>query len=100
VENVSFALCICEDNSAFIKNLEGAEPMTTLFPPPTAELIKSIVYSLRLNRFIALLSSSTLCIYFRQKETAILEKVHEPGELKDSEQKKVLWQGIACMELI
>ena len=47
-----------------------------------------------------LLSSSTICVYLRQNETALLEKMQETGELRDSEGKKVLSQGISCMELI
>ena len=101
-EKIAFTILLCEDNSAFIRNIENDpnEPKSTLYPPPSAELIKKIVYSARLQRFIVLLSSSTLCVYKRQKETALLEKMQESHELKDSENKKALGQGVTCMELI
>jgi hypothetical protein len=91
-EKIAFTISLCEDNSAFIRNIENDpnEPKSTLYPPPSAELIKKIVYSARLQRFIVLLSSSTLCVYKRQKETALLEKMQESHELKDSENKKAL----------
>jgi hypothetical protein len=71
-----------------------------LYPPPSAKIIKKIVYSARLDRFIILLSSSTLCIYKRHKETALLEKMQDSSELKDSEGKKALVQKVTCMEMI
>lgn len=84
-------MTLCEDNSAFIKSIEDeGEQKTTLYPPPSAELIMKIVYSWKLDRFIVLLQSSTLCVYKRHKETALLEKLYKSGEVKDSEGKKAL----------
>jgi len=89
---VSFTIALCKDNSAFIKNIQedSTVPKTTLYPPPSAQLIKKIVYSSRLDRYIILLSNSTLCIYKRFKETALLEKLQEHSEVKDCELKKAL----------
>ena len=100
--NVAFTIALCKDNSAFIKDIkQGKDDVkTTLYPPPSAQLIQKIVYSARLDRFIILLSSSTICIFKRFKETALLEKIQDPGEVKDSENKKALTQTVTCMELI
>jgi len=66
-DRIAFTVSLCEDNSAFIKNIDfdPNQPKSTLYPPPSAELIKKIVYSARLERFIVLLSSSTICVYKR-----------------------------------
>jgi hypothetical protein len=41
------------------------------------------------NRFYLLLDSGTLCIYNFEKETAILEKIQYPNQLKDAEEISV-----------
>lgn len=75
--NVGFTISVCSDNSAFIRNIEGSAtaPKTTLYPPPSAQLIVKVLHSLRINRFIVLLRNSTLCVYNRVKETCLLEKM-------------------------
>ena len=74
---VSFTASLCDDNSAFIRDIAAAhaDPKTTLYPPPSAQEIMKIQYSSRLDRFILLLSSSTICVYKRVRETALLEKI-------------------------
>jgi len=74
---ISFTMCLCKDNSAFIKKIDtpATDPKCTLYPPPSAQLIKKLVYSSRLDRFIILLSSSTICIYKLFRETALLEVI-------------------------
>ena len=47
-----------------------------------------------------LLSSSTICIYKRVKETALLEKILDPSEIKDCEMKRAFSQQVTCMEMI
>jgi hypothetical protein len=96
----SFTVALCEDNSAFIRGVGVDETKYTLYPPPSAELIKKLVYSQRLDRYIILLSSSTMCFYKLHKDTALLEKLYEPGDVRDSEGKKALAQGVSCMTLI
>jgi WD40 repeat protein len=99
---VNFTISLCEDNSAIIKNVaDNQTPKSTLYPPPSAQLIAKVVYSQVFDRVITLLSSSALCVYKRQKETALLEKVWEHSELKDSEGRKALGeQSISSMELV
>ena len=58
-----------------------------------------IVYSINLKRLILLLSSSTICIYKRVKETALLEKILDPSEIKDCEMKRAFSQQVTCMEI-
>ena len=99
---VGFTIALCKDNSAFIRDIDenAADPKTTLYPPPSAQLIQKIVYSQSLDRFIILLTSSTMCIYRRERETALLEKIQDPSEVKDCEQKRSLMQPVTCMELL
>jgi hypothetical protein len=89
---VGFTIALCKDNSAFIRDIDenAIDPKTTLYPPPSAQLIQKIVYSQSLDRFIILLTSSTMCIYRRERETALLEKIQDPSEVKDCEQKRSL----------
>ena len=85
--HVTFTASLCDDNSAFIRDIDASQgdPKTTLYPPPSAQEIVKIQYSARLDRFILLLSSSTICIYKRVKETALLEKIQDPNDVKDCE---------------
>ena len=41
-----------------------------------------------------------MCIYRRERETALLEKIQDPSEVKDCEQKRSLMQPVTCMELL
>ena len=100
--NPSFTISLCSDNSAFIlsTNQTSRDLKTTLYPPPSAQLISRIVYSMRLDRFIVLLTNSSICIYKKVKETALLEKILESTDIRDSEFKRALNQSITSMELI
>ena len=72
----SFIINLCSDNSAFINETDPhSNEKTTLYPPPSAQVIEKIAYSQRLDRFIVLLTNSTLCVYKKFKETALLEKI-------------------------
>lgn len=99
---IAFTMCLCKDNSAFIKNIDSdpTEPKCTLYPPPSAQLIKKLVYSSRLDRYIILLSSSTMCVYKLYRETALLEVIQDPNEIRDCEGKRALSQTVTCMELV
>jgi len=98
----SFSISLCDDNSAFTKptNLDLPDQKTTLYPPPSAQVIKKIVFSIRLNRLIVLLTNSTLCVYKMFKETALLEKIQESSEVYDSEGKRGLNQTVTSMEIV
>lgn len=96
----TFTISLCDDNSAFTKAIEQGGQKTTLYPPPSAQVIEKIVYSCRLQRLIVLLTNSTLCIYRMFKETALLEKLQEASEVYDSEGKRALTQGVTCMEIV
>ena len=98
-----FTISVCQDNSAVIKDIDcslASYDKTTLYPPPSAQTIKKIVYSTNLDRMILLLSSSTICIYKRVKETALLEKILDPSEIKDCEMKRAFSQQVTSMEMI
>ena len=84
----------CEDNSVMIYRPDGKQ-ISTIYPPPTAKELKAVEYSMALNRFIILLKSGTLCVYKFDKETAILEKLQYPNQLKDSE-GRAMNQTITC----
>jgi len=88
---LGFTMCLCADNSAFINDVESKKseyPKCTLYPPPSAQKILRMVYSYVLDRFLVLLSSSTLCVYKRVKETALLERILDPSEIRDCESKR------------
>lgn len=97
-------LSLCADNSAFIlgKNFVNnkSEIKSVLYPPPGAQVIQEIVYSMRLDRYLVLLSNSSLCIYRRVKETCLLERIQEAGDVRDSEFRRALSQKVTCMELV
>ena len=100
---VGFTIAISQDNSAVIKDINdslASFDKTTLYPPPSAQTIKKIVYSTYLDRMILLLSSSTICVYKRVKETALLEKILDPSEIHDCEMKRAFSQQVTSMELI
>ena len=82
IGKTKFTVSLCSDNSAFIMDTgPNKQPQrneiqkTTLYPPPSAQLIEKIVYSMRLDRYLVLLSNSSLCIYKAVKETALLERI-------------------------
>ena len=102
VNKIGFIISVCQDNSAVIKDVNetvATYDKTTLYPPPSAQTIKKIVYSTNLDKLILLLSSSTICIYKRVKETALLAKILDPSEIKDSEMNRAFSQQVTCMEI-
>ena len=66
--------------------------LSTIYPPPTAKEVMFIQYCMSLQRMFILLTSGTLCVYRIDKDTAILEKLQYPNQLKDSEGKCVSQQ--------
>lgn len=77
---VSFTISVGIDNSAFIERFEEGKTdnngnKCTLYPPPSAQKILEVKYSITLDRVIVFLSNSTLCFYNINRETALLEKI-------------------------
>ncbi|CDW78455.1 wd repeat-containing protein 87 [Stylonychia lemnae] len=81
-----------KDNSALIQNPNTGKTLSTIYPPPTAKEVMFISYCMTLKRMFILLTSGTLCIYKIDRDTAILEKLQYPNQLKDSEGKSVTQQ--------
>jgi hypothetical protein len=97
-----FTIAISDDNSAFIKPIgttDSNEQKTTLYPPPSSQVMESISFSMRLNRLVVYLTNSTICVYRREKHTAILEQILEPREILDSESKRAINQDITFMDI-
>lgn len=97
-----FTIALCDDNSAFMKATnaqKAAEQKTTLYPPPSSDVIQTILYSMRQARLIVLLTNSTLCVYKAQKETALLEWILESNEVLDCEGKRAINMPVTCMEI-
>jgi WD40 repeat protein len=78
----------CKDNSTLIYRPNGNH-ISTIYPPPTAKKLVTVEYSMALNRFFILLASGTICVYKFDKETAILEKLQYPNQLKDSDGRAI-----------
>lgn len=49
-----------------------------------------VKHSINLNRVIVMLANFSLCVYKVHRETALLEKILQPNELKDSEEKQIV----------
>lgn len=95
--NKPFAVYVLwEDNSVLIYKPDGRQ-ISTIYPPPSAKELLAVKYSMSLNRFIILLTSGTVWVYRFDKETAILEKIQYPKQLKDSENRSMN-QIITTME--
>ena len=75
------------------------DQQSTLYPPPSTEIVEQIVHSRTVNRFITLLSNNTICVYRSFKTTCLLETIIEPSEVKDSERKRALTTKVSCFEL-
>lgn len=75
IGKATYTISLCDDNSAFILRCdkENREVKTTLYPPPSSNELQSVAYSIRLDRVIVLLTNSTLCVYKKIRETALLE---------------------------
>ena len=89
---------LCEDNSALIQRLSG-EQQSTIYPPPTGKNLACIEYCMSLDRIFILLEKGTICIYRIDIDTAILEKLQYPTQLKDSENKSIT-QSIGLLKFV
>lgn len=98
-DNNPFAIfTLFKDNSAVIQNpYDSGRTLSTIYPPPTAKEVMFIEYCMTLKRMFVLLTSGTLCIYKIDKDTAILEKLQYPNQLRDSEGKSVGQQLTSMM---
>lgn len=72
--NPTQVINLFDNNSALVKSI-GNDEKSTLYPPPSTEILERIVYSPRADRFISLLSDNTICVYRRFKATCLLEKI-------------------------
>ncbi|CDW84829.1 UNKNOWN [Stylonychia lemnae] len=95
-----FQLVMCEDNTVFVQDIETQRIQSTIFPPPTAQQTIAIFHSHKLNRLLVLLITGSICIYQFEKETALLERIQQPNQLRDSEGKGTGKQKIMCTALI
>lgn len=98
-QNVGFTISLCNDNSAFIQNIE-MKHKCTLYPPPSAQKIITLTHSINLNRVIVLLTNCSICVYKVNRETALLEKILQQNEIKDCEDKPINAQAISSMEIL
>ena len=72
---------------------------STIYPPPTPTNIAKTLYSIALKRVFVFLQTGTFCVYkVQDRETATLEKLQFPKQLKDYEGKS-LSQAITCLTL-
>lgn len=63
---------------------------STIYPPPTPTNIAKTIYCMSLKRVFVLLQTGSLCVYkVHDRETATLEKLQFPKELKDYEGKSL-----------
>lgn len=98
--NPKFSVCLCDDNSAFLKDLSNPNQKTTLYPPPSAQVITKVCYSILLQKLIVFLANWTCCQYRPQKEVALLESMLEPKDILDAEHKRAITQDITFMDVI
>jgi len=75
-----------DDNSCIVFDPKtNGKIISTIYPPPTATTIAKVVFSLHKQRVFMLLRTGALCLYrFLDKETAVLELMQYPNQLKAS----------------
>lgn len=86
---VAYSLALCENNSIYVQDTrKNGHVYCTVFPPPTAQQIISVHFSMKMNRIIVFLVSGSLCHYqYDTGETALLEKIQNLNSLRDCEGK-------------
>jgi len=78
------------NNSVLMLDPETGAIKSTIYPPPTPTSILKTVYSIALRRVFVFLQSGTFCVYKTEgRETATLEKLQFPKQLKDYEGKSL-----------
>ena len=60
----------------------------------------NIVYSGKFDQFIALLTNSTIATYKRFKGTALLDRIQDASEVRDSVNQRAFLQDVTCMSLV
>ena len=104
--SVDFTISVGSDNSIVLqRKKEAAEKVgkaqkCTLYPPPSAQEIGVVRYSMLLDRLILMLTNCSLCVYQVNRETALLEHIFPQRDIRDSEDKPIVIQQITSMELI
>ena len=88
-----------DNNSILLLRPQDGSVLSTIYPPPTPTNIAQTMYCMYLKRVFVLLQTGTICVYkTHDRETATLEKLQFPKELKDYEGKS-LNQTITALTL-
>lgn len=88
-----------DNNSVLLLDPATGSVKSTIYPPPTPTNIQKTLYSLALKRVFVFLKTGTFCVYkVDDRETATLEKLQFPKQLKDYEGKS-LTQTITSLTL-
>ena len=80
-------MTLFSDNSVQLQSSDRNDPrmISTIYPPPGVKDVMFLGYCMNLDRIFIMLVTGTLCIYrFDESETAILEKLMDSNEIKDS----------------
>ena len=79
-----------DNNSILLLNPQDGSVKSTIYPPPTPTNIQKTIYCMYLKRVFVLLQTGSICVYkVHDRETATLEKLQFPKELKDFEGKSL-----------
>jgi hypothetical protein len=77
-----------DNNSILLLSPIDGSVISTIYPPPTPTNIKKTIFCMALKRVFVLLETGTICVYkVHKRETATLEKIQFPKQLKDYEGK-------------
>ena len=78
-----------DNNSILLLNPIDGSVKSTIYPPPTPTNIQKTIYCMSLQRVFVLLQTGSICVYKVSNETATLEKLQFPKELRDYEGKSL-----------
>ena len=79
-----------DNNSVLLLDPETGAVKSTIYPPPTPTNIQKTLYSMALKRVFVFLQTGTFCVYkVEGRETATLENLQFPKQLKDKEGKSL-----------
>ena len=82
-----------DNNSVLLLDPETGAVKSTIYPPPTPTNIQKTLYSMALKRVFVFLQTGTFCVYkVEGRETATLENLQFPKQLKDKEGKSLSQQ--------
>ena len=79
-----------DNNSILLLEPNDGQVKSTIYPPPTPTNIQKTIFCMNLKRVFVLLETGTICVYkVYKRETATLEKIQFPKQLKDYEGKSL-----------